>query len=56
MFYFCGFAVLFQAGETNFVHFKHHRFRSSTIQFEDQVAGRKHIASRRLVLLPSTPE
>ncbi len=45
-----------QAGETNFVHFKHHRFRSSTIQFEDQVTGREHIASRRLILLPSRPE
>lgn len=44
-----------QAGETNFVHFEYRRIKSSTIQLEDQGTGRRHIANRRLILLPSRP-
>jgi hypothetical protein len=42
-----------QAGAIVFVHFDYHRTASSKLLLEDPATGRKHIMTRRLVLLPT---
>lgn len=42
-----------KAGEIKFVHFDLIRPRPSSLRLEDSATGRRHIASRRLILLPT---